>query len=65
METGTPLCAASRARTMSPPTVAEGTSTLIDSLIHRIKKSFRMGSRLSFGKSSPQAIESKKIGVTR
>src|SRR6266478_3762789 len=46
---GAPLIAANRARTMSPPTAAEGTSVLTDSPIQRIQSSFHSDNRSEGG----------------
>src|ERR1700737_4089612 len=59
----TPCRAASRARMISPPTAADGTSVLIDSPIQRIHTSWRNEGRSGAGKSTHQAAASRNIGM--
>src|SRR5207302_11366958 len=61
--TGAPLIAARRARTISPPTAADGTNVLTDSPIQRIQKILRNDKRFSFGKRTHHATASRKTGT--
>src|SRR5213595_3623153 len=62
---GVPLIAANRARTMSPPTAAEGTSVLTDSPTQRIQSSCRSAGRSDFGKRTHHASASRNTGTAK
>src|SRR5882724_9671182 len=62
---GVPLIAANRARTMSPPTAAEGTSVLTDSPTQRIQSSCRSAGRSDLGKRTHQASASRNTGTAK
>src|SRR6266542_1039287 len=65
IDNGAPSIAATRARTTSPPTAADGTSVLTDSPTQRIQKSLRSGKRSDFGKSDHQATASRNTGTKK
>src|SRR6266516_2453802 len=62
---GVPLIAAKRARTMSPPTAAEGTSVLTDSPTQRIQSSCSSAGRSDFGKRTHHATASRNTGTAK